>query len=197
MIKVSKAGKWWVNWVFAWIYIYMLNYIWDSFHLKDKTNEYKACSLTPVLLCYWHLLVPVSAVMKSPWWADIHVTFPWEKPYKHITSHFLARTLLKLGMMVHTFNPSNGEADTGGFLGVWGQFGMHSEFQESQGYAEPLPQQNEKNAIARASTWSEFCRHKNGGLVSQSNPGSSTWWASQSESWDNELALKLSIWIKF
>lgn len=120
---------------------HVLNYIWGSFHLKDKTNEYKAFSLTAVLLCYWHLLMPDSlmvAVIKSWWWASIYVAFPRGNPYKHIAPHFLARTLLELGMMVHTFNPSNGEADTGEFLWVWGQFGVHGEFQDSQVYAESL-----------------------------------------------------------
>lgn len=39
-----------------------------------------------------------------------------EKPGKHTASHFLARTLLKLDVMMHTLNPSTGEANTGGFL---------------------------------------------------------------------------------
>jgi hypothetical protein len=37
--------------------------------------------------------------------------------------------------VVHTFNPSTCEAEAGGFLS-WGQHGLRSEFQDSQGYTE-------------------------------------------------------------
>ena len=35
-------------------------------------------------------------------------------------------------VVTHTFNPSTWEADAG----VWGQHGLQSEFQDSQGYTE-------------------------------------------------------------
>ena len=38
--------------------------------------------------------------------------------------------------MVHIFNPSTWEAETGGSLWVWGQPGLQSEFQDSQDYTE-------------------------------------------------------------
>jgi hypothetical protein len=36
--------------------------------------------------------------------------------------------------MAHTFNPSTWEAEAGGSLWVWGQPGLQSKFQDSQGY---------------------------------------------------------------
>ena len=39
-------------------------------------------------------------------------------------------------VVVHTFNPSTQEAEAGGSLGVRGQPGLQSEFQDSQGYIE-------------------------------------------------------------
>jgi hypothetical protein len=39
----------------------------------------------------------------------------------------------RLGVVVHAFNPSTQEAEAGG---VWGQPGLQSEFQDSQGYTE-------------------------------------------------------------
>ena len=42
-------------------------------------------------------------------------------------------------MVVHAFNPSTWEAETGGFQGVQGQPGLQSEFQDSQNcYTEML-----------------------------------------------------------
>lgn len=32
------------------------------------------------------------------------------------------------------FNPSTQEAEVRGYLGIWGQTGLHTEFQASQGY---------------------------------------------------------------
>jgi hypothetical protein len=40
----------------------------------------------------------------------------------------------------HTFDPSTWEAETGGSLWVWGQPGLQSGFQDSQGYRETLSQ---------------------------------------------------------
>jgi hypothetical protein len=40
-----------------------------------------------------------------------------------------------LGVVAHTFNLSTGEAEAGDFW-VWGQPGLQSEFQDSQGYTE-------------------------------------------------------------
>ena len=43
----------------------------------------------------------------------------------------------KLGVVVHTFNPSTQEVD----FWVWGQPDLQSEFQDSQGYTEkPCPE---------------------------------------------------------
>jgi hypothetical protein len=39
------------------------------------------------------------------------------------------------GVVAHTFNPSTREAEAGRFLS-WGQPGLQSEFQDSQGYTE-------------------------------------------------------------
>jgi hypothetical protein len=57
----------------------------------------------------------------------------------------------KLGVVVHTFNPSTQEVD----FWVWGQPDLQSEFQDSQGYTEkpcpekpkpkPKPKQNQSN----------------------------------------------------
>ena len=40
------------------------------------------------------------------------------------------------GIVLHTFNPSTGEVEAGGSLWLWGQPGLQSEFQDSQGYTE-------------------------------------------------------------
>jgi hypothetical protein len=46
--------------------------------------------------------------------------------------------------MVHAFNPSTWEAEAGGFW-VWGQPGLQSEFQDSQGYTvKPCPEKKQK-----------------------------------------------------
>jgi hypothetical protein len=47
-------------------------------------------------------------------------------------------------VVAHAFNPSTQEAETG--LWVWGQSGLQSEFQDSQGYTEKpcLKKQKEK-----------------------------------------------------
>ena len=42
----------------------------------------------------------------------------------------------RLGVGDHTFNPNTQEAEAGQSLGVQGQPGLHSEFQDSQGYTE-------------------------------------------------------------
>lgn len=39
-------------------------------------------------------------------------------------------------MVVHDFHPSTWEAETDGSPWVQGQRGLHSEFQDSQGYVE-------------------------------------------------------------
>lgn len=56
--------------------------------------------------------------------------------------------LLCWAMVGHTFTPSTQEAETGGFLWVWGQPGQQSEFQHSQDYIEKpcfqKPNQNNK-----------------------------------------------------
>jgi hypothetical protein len=39
-------------------------------------------------------------------------------------------------MVMHAFNPSTQEAEAGGSLAVWGQPGLQSEFQDSQGYTQ-------------------------------------------------------------
>lgn len=44
----------------------------------------------------------------------------------------------KPGVVPHTFNPSPQEAETGGFLGVPIQPGIHSEFLISQDYIDPV-----------------------------------------------------------
>jgi hypothetical protein len=41
-------------------------------------------------------------------------------------------------MVVYTFNPGTPEAQEGRSLGVQGQPGLHSKFQNSQGYIEKL-----------------------------------------------------------
>jgi hypothetical protein len=42
-------------------------------------------------------------------------------------------------MMTHTFSPRTWEAEAGGTLWVWGQPGLQSELQYSQGYIEKNP----------------------------------------------------------
>jgi hypothetical protein len=41
-----------------------------------------------------------------------------------------------LAVVAHAFNPNTREAGAGGSLWVWGQPGLKSEFQNSQGYTE-------------------------------------------------------------
>lgn len=41
-------------------------------------------------------------------------------------------------MVAHAFNPSTQEAEVGEPLWVWGQPGLHSLFQDSQGYTIPV-----------------------------------------------------------
>lgn len=38
--------------------------------------------------------------------------------------------------MEHAFNPNTQEAEVGTALGVWGQPGLYSEFQDNQSYVE-------------------------------------------------------------
>jgi hypothetical protein len=49
---------------------------------------------------------------------------------------FVEGQLLKPGMGAHTFDSSIQEAEAGRSLWVWGQPGLHSEFQVSQGNTE-------------------------------------------------------------
>jgi hypothetical protein len=46
--------------------------------------------------------------------------------------------------VAHASNASTLEADAGGSVGVLGQPGLHSEFQDSQGYIERLCLKNNK-----------------------------------------------------
>jgi hypothetical protein len=41
-------------------------------------------------------------------------------------------------MVVHTFNPSTREAEAGGSLGIQGQPGLQSKFQDSQSYTKSI-----------------------------------------------------------
>ena len=51
-------------------------------------------------------------------------------------------------VVVYAFNPSTLEAEVDGSLRVWGQSGLQSEFQDSQGYTEKLCwKTNEKDPI--------------------------------------------------
>ena len=59
-----------------------------------------------------------------PLWQNV-----WNKPCK---------MRLGPGMATHTFDPSILEAEAGAPLWVWGQPGLYSEFQVSQGYVERL-----------------------------------------------------------
>jgi hypothetical protein len=48
---------------------------------------------------------------------------------------------------MHAFNPSTpeAEAEAGGSLWVWGQPGLHQEFQDSRGYIEsPISKQQQQ-----------------------------------------------------
>ena len=49
--------------------------------------------------------------------------------------------------MADAFNPSNQGAEAGGFLRLWGQPGLHNEFQVSKEYIESLhlESQNQNN----------------------------------------------------
>lgn len=53
--------------------------------------------------------------------------------------------------MVHTFNLGHQEIVAGGFLGIWGQAGLQSEFLDSQSYTKKhslkKPNQNKKAHI--------------------------------------------------
>lgn len=46
-------------------------------------------------------------------------------------------------MVVHALNPTTQEAETGGFLWVQGQPGLHKELQENQSYTERLNLKNQ------------------------------------------------------
>jgi hypothetical protein len=62
-------------------------------------------------------------------------------------------------MVVHAFNPSTQEAKTGESLWIWGQPGLQSEFQDSQGYTacpkipkqtnNPPPNNQTKNPVSK------------------------------------------------
>ena len=47
-------------------------------------------------------------------------------------------------MVAHAFNASTRETEAGGFW-VWGQPGLQSKFQDSQGYTEKLCLENNNN----------------------------------------------------
>jgi hypothetical protein len=65
----------------------------------------------------------------------------------------------RLGMAVHAFNLSTWKAETGRNLSISSQFGLHREFQNSQGYIETLSQQIAKKMLrvirtgAKARQW--------------------------------------------
>lgn len=64
---------------------------------------------------------------------------------------------------VQAFNPSPGEAETGGSLGVSGQPSLQNEFQDSQGYVERLISKNkqpEGNMQISNLTWLDLEKKK-------------------------------------
>ena len=51
------------------------------------------------------------------------------------------------GVVAHTFNPSTQELEADGYLWVWGQPGLQSEFQDSQGNYTEKPCLEKKPVI--------------------------------------------------
>jgi hypothetical protein len=51
-------------------------------------------------------------------------------------SHSQSQDSARQAVVAHVFNPSTREAEAGGFLSFWGQPGLQSEFQDSQGDTE-------------------------------------------------------------
>jgi hypothetical protein len=59
-------------------------------------------------------------------------------------------------VVAHTFNPSTWEAEASGFW-VWGQPGLQSEFQDSQGYTEKPCLENLKREKKMYPSWMCWC----------------------------------------
>ena len=57
----------------------------------------------------------------------------------------IAENDVKLGTVVHAFNPSIWEAEVSRSLRVRGQFGLQNEFQEPELHSETLSQTNKSN----------------------------------------------------